>query len=189
MRIIVGCKRGNIADRDKWGHCLCIDCKTHRKVISGRNPNRKEYLKKWQKANSEKTTQYTAKWVKRNPAKRKALVESWRKRNPEKVKEINKKSGKKWAANNKGARNAITRKRVAALLWRTPPFADYEQIKLIYLEAARLTKETGIPHEVDHIVPLQGELVSGLHVHTNLQILTRFENRSKNNRTENVCAS
>ena len=52
----------------------------------------------------------------------------------------------------------------------------------IYAEAARLTKETGIPHEVDHEVPLQGINVCGLHWHENLRIVTAFVNRSKGNK-------
>jgi 5-methylcytosine-specific restriction endonuclease McrA len=45
-----------------------------------------------------------------------------------------------------------------------------------------MTKETGINYEVDHIIPLQGKLASGLHVYNNLQIITQSENRSKNNK-------
>ena len=64
----------------------------------------------------------------------------------------------------------------------TPIWADKDAIKQFYIEAQRLTTETGIKHEVDHIIPIQGKLVSGLHVPANLQILTEFENISKSNR-------
>lgn len=53
-----------------------------------------------------------------------------------------------------------------------------------YWEAARLTEQTGVAHEVDHIVPRTSEVVSGLHVPWNLQVLTRTENRKKGNRLE-----
>ena len=66
----------------------------------------------------------------------------------------------------------------------TPGWADLEKIKEFYIEAQRLTKETGIPHEVDHIIPIKGKLVSGLHVSANLQILTEKENQTKNSRYE-----
>lgn len=75
-------------------------------------------------------------------------------------------------------------KRRAAKLQRTPPWADLDAMRAVYAEANRLTQETGIPHHVDHIVPLQGRLVSGLHVHNNLQILTGSENSKKRNHFE-----
>ena len=59
---------------------------------------------------------------------------------------------------------------------------ELQQIKQLYIKAAELTRATGVAHEVDHIVPLAGELVSGLHCLANLQILTRTENRTKWNR-------
>ena len=62
----------------------------------------------------------------------------------------------------------------------TPEWADLDAIKEFYIEAQRLTKETGIAHEVDHIIPIRGKLVSGLHVPDNLQILTEKENQTKN---------
>lgn len=64
----------------------------------------------------------------------------------------------------------------------TPPWVDRAEIKAIYAEARRLTAETGIKHEVDHIHPLKGRLACGLHVPWNLQIITRTENRKKHNR-------
>lgn len=75
-------------------------------------------------------------------------------------------------------------KRRAAKLQRTPPWADLDSMRAIYAEANRLTQETGIPHHVDHVIPLQGKLVSGLHVHNNLQILTGSENSKKRNHFE-----
>lgn len=75
-------------------------------------------------------------------------------------------------------------KRRTARLLRTPPWADLEAMRTIYEEAQRMTAKTGTPHHVDHIIPLQGKLVSGLHVPANLQILTGTENSSKHNRFE-----
>lgn len=65
---------------------------------------------------------------------------------------------------------------------RRPPWADAAAIQAIYAEARRLTQETGVPHDVDHIIPLQGDYVTGLHVETNLQVIARSENNRKRNR-------
>lgn len=65
----------------------------------------------------------------------------------------------------------------AAPEWLTEQ--DWQAINEVYAECAETTKATGVQHEVDHIVPLKGQNVSGLHVPWNLQIITAEENRAK----------
>ena len=68
-------------------------------------------------------------------------------------------------------------KRKARKLQATPSWADLEKIKEIYLNCPE-------GYQVDHIIPLQGKLVCGLHVENNLQYLTSEENRRKSNKFE-----
>lgn len=75
-------------------------------------------------------------------------------------------------------------KRRAEKLKRTPPWADMDAIKALYQQARATTMATGVEHHVDHVIPLQGRLVSGLHVHTNMQIIPGSENSRKRNRFE-----
>lgn len=84
-----------------------------------------------------------------------------------------------------GKINSITAKRRALKLQAAPKWLTKEhrkEIRTFYIEAARLTRETNTLYEVDHIIPLQGGTVSGLHVPWNLQILTKRENCIKNNK-------
>jgi 5-methylcytosine-specific restriction endonuclease McrA len=63
-----------------------------------------------------------------------------------------------------------------------PSWADVDRIREVYALTATKTRITGIKHHVDHIIPLNGKHVCGLHVHENLQILTKEENLSKGNK-------
>jgi hypothetical protein len=63
----------------------------------------------------------------------------------------------------------------------SPPWVDWKAIRRIYAQCARVTADTGVEHHVDHIIPIKGKNVCGLHVPWNLQILPGAENRRKSN--------
>jgi uncharacterized protein (DUF2132 family) len=83
---------------------------------------------------------------------------------------------------NKPAYRAAWGKYKARKVSQTPSWANEQLIAAYYKEAKRLEELTGIKFHVDHIIPLQGDLVSGLHVESNLQLLPEHENLSKSNR-------
>lgn len=65
--------------------------------------------------------------------------------------------------------------------YATPLWVDRVAVDVIYAIAQQRTKIEGIQYEVDHVVPLNGRLVSGLHVPWNLRVVTKAENRAKRN--------
>lgn len=86
---------------------------------------------------------------------------------------------------NKEQYTAIKKKHKNSILNNTPKWLTYEmlsEIDSIYTKARELSKTTGIQHDVDHIVPLKGKNISGLHVPWNLQILQHTTNIKKGNK-------
>ncbi len=139
--------------------------------------NQKRYKDKNRKEIRKKGLEY----YHNNRERQLALSKKRRDENPEKEH----KRCKKYRQENKGTINTKTARRRAAQLQRTPSWLTEEhlkQIKDVYNEAARLTKETGVAHEVDHVFPLQGDDISGLHVPWNLQILQKPVHVFKGNR-------
>ena len=119
-------------------------------------------------------------WYKNKPEKRIATASKWNKENKQKHKE----HLKNWKKNNVALVNISTTKRRIARLQRTPFWLNAGQefeMECIYKYCAAL-RSVGLDYEVDHMVPLQGKTVSGLHVPWNLQILTASENAAKGNR-------
>jgi len=93
-----------------------------------------------------------------------------------------KESSNKYRLNNRDYYAARRAQRRAAQLERTPPWVPSSSMDGMYALARKITELTGVQMEVDHIVPLQGESISGLHVPWNLQLLTQTANRKKGNR-------
>lgn len=139
----------------------CRDCMNLvSQAFREKHPNR---YREWHSQNRERRLRYHKDWAAKNQERKAANNSRWLKENKDRV----------------NARNA---RRVASRLKATPSWANQLAIQEFYKRAAFLTKITGIKHEVDHLYPLQGELVCGLHCEANLQILTKTENIRKKNR-------
>jgi hypothetical protein len=104
-----------------------------------------------------------------------------KRRNPEKNAIIIERQ-KQWAKKNKGYINSLVAARKAQKLKATPPWADLERITWIYDLAARRSRREGVRYDVDHVLPLQGKNVCGLHTYENLVILPASDNIAKGNR-------
>lgn len=81
--------------------------------------------------------------------------------------------------------NALSAKRRAQKKNAIPSWSTKEDIKSIaslYSISRERTDNTGVAHVVDHIIPLQGREVCGLHTTTNLRVITAEENAAKSNK-------
>ena len=153
----------------------------------------KEYSKQYRLQNIEHLKQYQKEYsLKNKESKRLYNLKNKEKqkqnylKNKEQIKERSKlyylnnkkkinEHSKLYRLNNPHIHNALSAKRRAVKLKATPTFANLEKIKSIY-------KNCPAGYVVDHIVPLQGKTVCGLHVEWNLQYLTPSENLFKLNK-------
>ena len=160
--------------------------------------NRKEYYLK----NREKIIARNKAWFELNKDHVKAVKRKYRQSlSKEKRDEENLKTRIRYYANkekesirkklyrnkNKHIINANAAKRRASKLFRTPKWLteiDMSRIKSIYNQAGLLTKLNNELWVVDHIIPLQGKLVSGLHMPDNLQLMRARDNESKQHKYE-----
>ena len=122
--------------------------------------------KEWVERNRQRVNANALRWVERNYEQSKASCRRYRQNNKAKV-------NAKTARRNKRSKHATP-------VWLTP--AHHREILGMYERAVSASRTTGIPHEVDHIVPLQGKTVCGLHVPWNLSVCPAHENRSKGNK-------
>lgn len=115
--------------------------------------------KKYREENREEINARDRKWREANHEKSKATIRDHYRRNSGDYK---------------------LRARIRDSKMRDMPITDIEKLMCSYYyeDAKRLTEETGLPHEVDHIWPLSK---GGPHLPWNLQVLTKAENRRKSN--------
>ena len=136
-------------------------------------------------ANREKAKEAKRKCYRRDPASYKERNDEWKVQNRERYRELKHEQNSKYWQNNKGKCKANCRAYETAKIQRMPKWLTKEQrkeIEELYEIAAELSwlSEGGL--NVDHIVPLRGKNVSGLHVPWNLQVIPASENFSKRNK-------
>lgn len=159
-------------------------CKQKSKAYKKANPDKAKIAvdKCWNKNRdkyNEKKKEYSKKYSKEAVARAK----KWNEANPEKII----KCRKNWKANNTDKVNANTAKRRAVKLQATPKWLsedDYKTMEQMYKMAQRETIRTGTKFHVDHIIPLKGKNVCGLHCPSNLQVIPAEENCKKSNKFE-----
>lgn len=157
---------------EKEGHgslVECVRCAARRRLAEWRklHPDYKRYQpspeSKLKYAQSERGLQKG----------REKTARYWEKRGVEAQRAYNR---AQYAKHRKKFIQKVTKRHIQM---QRSPWANQDAIEAIYAEARRLTKKTGIPHEVDHVVPMFGKNVCGFHVEYNLKILTRRANRAK----------
>jgi hypothetical protein len=166
------CKHGHIAMRSSSSG-TCIEC-----------------AKKHQKQNLKKRLSQNPDWYKnnyaKNPEKHKQKAAAYREKNPEKTRQSYLASMRK----RKPQKAAAERARQAAKLHATPHWltqSDWERMDATYIAAQQTSMLAGFNCHVDHIVPLKGKNVCGLHVPWNLRVVSQsYNSKKKNNLDESV---
>ena len=164
----------------------CVECaKATLRASRAASPERtkaqqhKDRLKMMAKPETaQKKRERDVQYRKENRNSCRATIVAWSVRNPKKVKLYVAKT----KANNKGRVNADTVKRRLAKAHRTPKWLtadDYWMMEQAYELAALRTRMFGFAWHVDHIIPLQGKIVSGLHTPYNLRVIPGVENVRK----------
>ena len=128
--------------------------------------------KVYHKEHRPKRLAQSKQWAQDNPERMAQLAKDWRAQNLDRANE----NRIRWRKENPDRSRFLDARRHAAELRATPAWADEELMALIFAEA----EYRGM--HVDHIVPLQGKNVCGLHVYYNTQLLTKSENSEKGNK-------
>jgi len=168
------CKHGHIALRKTKGVCVeCVKLETEKY-----REKRADYFTEYNK--SDRGQEAKRKYYEANRDKVLARAAA---RAPEEKRQYR----NKHKANNPEMYKALTSLRRRRFRDATPPWLNSEQkkaIRALYLHAQSMTEATGERYVVDHIIPLQSDIVCGLHVPWNLRVMTQEENLKKSNKLD-----
>ena len=187
------CKRGHTSKRHITSKC-CTECLMEFRIKDREsNPEKYRAIGRAYYAKHKEDLLAAAKAVRLEypDRHRSANHKSYKKHKVERLKqasayekahpERSRRKAKIYQQNNRGKVNAIAAKRRASLKKATPAWANLDLIREFYEDADAL-RVTGFKWHVDHIIPLKHDLVCGLHVHNNLQLLVSSVNISKSNK-------
>jgi hypothetical protein len=166
------CKHGHVAQRHvpNWVCCECHkeDVKAYdRKYYQANAGAKREAQRKYRQANAETVRERKRKYRQANA-------------------EADRKYARKRYRSNTAAYIEAAAQRKRNIKHRT--LWGHAEIVSLRKQCRAITKATGIPHHLDHVVPVKGKLVCGLNVPCNLRIITAAENLSKSNRFDPAAA-
>lgn len=173
------CKRGHGGQRSLASKKCIVCAREAFASYRAKNPEkaRASYLK-WLSKNIDRERARSVLRRVLEPDKIRANARAYRQRNIEK----DRARCLKYQQNNLHRYAANTAIRRAIQKNRTPKWADIEKIMSIYKMASEMSILSGAEYQVDHVIPLNGRRVSGLHVPENLAVIAAHENMRKGNR-------
>lgn len=158
-----------------------LACMRERMKQPERAAKKRAQVKAWLDANPGKTAAYSAKHYRKDPEARKEAARARYTANSEKERARmmkNQRENLDVYAANEGKRRAAKNRATPA--WLTQ--IDYEMMAVSYAMAKEMSDRFGYKFHVDHIAPLKGENICGLHVPLNLQVIPASVNISKSNK-------
>jgi len=208
------CGRGHLSKRYLQGGCAeCIKENAKRRMariysnpeeheafnVKARAKRRRQWHRHKERYNAEKRERWAtdekyrnrlkatqADYIKRTEYYNSGTRKQWAENNKDKLAEYGKRSREKHVGANKYLGRLYRVRKRAAM----PPWADKEAIKKMYEKVARMNRLAGMntpgrcAFHVDHIIPLHGENVCGLHIPANLRIMRASDNIRKGNKLE-----
>jgi len=162
----------------------CWKCKKSKELTEfGRNASKPDGLSsECRPCKRIQDKEYAAKNRERINTRAKEWYEKNKDSLTEEQKQLRRDARKRYAKRHPDRVTSKVRKRYAAKLNATPAWADKVAIDYIYYAAKVIERVYGTKWHVDHIIPLKGENVCGLHVQNNLQLLAPLDNLKKSNK-------